>query len=269
MHRRIERKFVGGVMGLWMLYGAMIQAAETPQGAPGFKHASGYLPSGQIDVMQILPPYPAPQSAADAADLAALRVFQQSGADAMRWTLAVADQELSYSRFQDAFGAPITSQQRPRLTRLLDRIEASMSSALSQGKKTFARPRPYQRMQMDRVCGFDNPPAPGVKSKDGSYPSGHSVFGWAAALALARVEPERAQQILARGQEFGESRLVCGVHHPSDVAAGRLLAGAIMGRIQATSEFQQDLQCAREEQAVLDKKLPRLSPQCAVTAAVH
>ncbi|WP_242403233.1 phosphatase PAP2 family protein [Asaia platycodi] len=38
--------------------------------------------------------------------------------------------------------------------------------------------------------------------------------------------PERAAQILQRGRVIGESRIICGVHWASDVAAGYQAAGA-------------------------------------------
>lgn len=263
MRTNLERKFASSVMGLWMLRGTMAYAAEAAQLRPGFRFAASYLPPDLTDVTRILPPYPTPHTVADEADLAALRLYQQSGNDAMRWTLAVADQELTYTRFEEAFGSPIDAETQPRLVLLLDRVEASMTAALKQGKKGFSRPRPYQRMKLERVCGFAKPPAPEVEARGSSYPSGHAVFGWGAVLTLAEVAPERASLLLSRGREYAEGRLVCGVHHPSDIAAGELLAGTVFGKIATTAEFQHDLQCAREEQLIGQKKLVQFSSQCA------
>jgi hypothetical protein len=37
-------------------------------------------------------------------------------------------------------------------------------------------------------------------------------------MILARVAPDRTPPLMARAAEYAESRLICGVHFPSDVA---------------------------------------------------
>ena len=61
-----------------------------------------------------------------------------------------------------------------------------------------------------------------------SYPSGHSTAGYALALALAKKFPYKKELILQQGLKIGENRLIGGVHHPSDVAAGRVLATQVV-----------------------------------------
>ena len=43
---------------------------------------------------------------------------------------------------------------------------------------------------------------------DGSYPSGHTSVGWAWALILSEIAPERQNQILSHGLAYGQSRSV-------------------------------------------------------------
>ena len=81
----------------------------------------------------------------------------------------------------------------------------------------------------------------------GSYPSGHSASGWAWALTLAELRPDSADAILRRGREFGESRVVCGVHWPSDVVAGRMLGSATVAALHAREDFREMLQDSRAE----------------------
>jgi hypothetical protein len=78
-----------------------------------------------------------------------------------------------------------------------------------------------------------------------SYPSGHASIGWAWALVLADLAPDRAEAILARGRAFGESRAVCGVHFPSDIAAGQDIGGHVVTRLYAEPAFRADLERAR------------------------
>jgi len=85
----------------------------------------------------------------------------------------------------------------------------------------------------------------------GSYPSGHAISGWLWASALAEIAPAFADALFARGEAFGDSRVVCGFHYPSDVAAGRLVASALLARLHADPKFLSDLGQAKKEIAAL------------------
>ncbi len=66
-------------------------------------------------------------------------------------------------------------------------------------------------------------------------------------MILARVAPDRAAALMARAAEYAESRLICGVHFPSDVYAGQAVAAAVVSRLDASAEFQSDLDRVRAE----------------------
>ncbi|MFY9780840.1 MAG: phosphatase PAP2 family protein [Candidatus Baltobacteraceae bacterium] len=57
-----------------------------------------------------------------------------------------------------------------------------------------------------------------------SFPSGHTTYGYTESLLLALLVPERFAQMIARGAEYGNSRIVLGAHYAMDVIAGRTLA---------------------------------------------
>jgi acid phosphatase (class A) len=195
----------------------------------------------------MLPPYPIFNSMQDEADVATLRQWQQSD-DSPRWKLANADVMMSYDHFAQAFATDINPVDTPLLVHLLDRVEQDVQAVAFSAKSFYDRPRPYQRFQMEHICGAEKAPAPEVPLKGGSsYPSGHTSFGWSAVLILAEVAPERAQPLLARGREYGESRIVCEVHYPSDVAAGQVIATAVVERLYSVPEFSRDLARAKQE----------------------
>lgn len=68
-----------------------------------------------------------------------------------------------------------------------------------------------------------------------SFPSNHAADGVAAAVAVliaARLAPGPAAAVLLAGLCVGASRVVVGVHYPSDVAVGWLV-GAVCGTLAA------------------------------------
>ncbi len=86
-----------------------------------------------------------------------------------------------------------------------------------------------------------------VLRKDGSYPSDHTAIGWGWALILTELTPDRAEEILAPGRAFGESRNVCNVHWYSDVVAGRIVGAAAVARLHANEQFLSAMDAGRAE----------------------
>lgn len=57
-----------------------------------------------------------------------------------------------------------------------------------------------------------------------AFPSGHTTYGYTESLLLAILVPQRYQQMIARGAEYGNNRITLGAHYAMDVLAGRTLA---------------------------------------------
>jgi hypothetical protein len=57
-----------------------------------------------------------------------------------------------------------------------------------------------------------------------SYPSGHTTYGYTGAVLLAILVPQRYAQMIARGAEYGNDRIIMGSHYAMDVMGGRTLA---------------------------------------------
>jgi acid phosphatase (class A) len=208
--------------------------------------ASGYLSGREVDFHSVLPGPPAVDSLWDRSDQGLVEAFQ--AVDDARWQLADLDANALYPRFAAAFGSPIDKKTAPALVNLLDRAIDDVDATASAAKDHFHRPRPFQRLQLQRVCDKSSPPKPEPHPTNGtSYPSGHSTHGWTVAMILARVAPDRTDALMARAQEYEESRLVCGMHFPSDVEAGHEVAVAVVSRLDGSSEFQADLNKARKE----------------------
>jgi acid phosphatase (class A) len=211
-----------------------------------FAQNKGYLAGHEVDFHTILGPPPAADSPWDHADQQLVEAYQ--GVDEARFESAKLDEEQLYSRFDNAFGRPIDSGTTPKLVALLDRALRDVDTTAAAAKDYYQRPRPYQRMQLHRVCNKGDAPVPEEHPMHGaSYPSGHSVHGWTVAMILSRIAPDRAQALMDRAEEYEESRLICGMHFPTDVEAGQVVAAAVVSRLDTSTKFRADLAKARKE----------------------
>lgn len=208
----------------------------------------GYLPrEAYPDGVAILGPPPADDSPQGRADRA---IYEETRglAGTPRWAQAIRDNDLSgpsaFKSLACAAGLTISPKTMPRTTMLLLRTGVDGALVADVPKRRFFRTRPLIGNDA-KVC---------IAREDwlkanGSYPSGHSLLGWSWALVLAELVPDHADAVLTRGREFGDSRVVCGVHFQSDVTAGRTLASAMMSKEHADKGFLADLKAARAEVA--------------------
>ena len=238
---------------------------SVPELRPGI--LTGYLPRTALpDSLALLPPPPAPGSPAQAADEAVfLATVPLRGSP--RWNLAASDANLSFPKAADAFAcalnAPIDPNATPNLYMLLRRSLTDAGLATYAAKDHYKRTRPFVANQAP-TC---TPAEEAMLAKDGSYPSGHASLGWAWSLILTEVAPERANQLLARGLAFGQSRVICGVHWQSDVTQGRVIGAAAVARLQADPVFGAQLEKARQELASVRAKGLKPQGDCAAEAA--
>lgn len=206
--------------------------------------AERYLSGPGVALVAILPPAPATGSAQDEADRAAFRA-SRALAGSQRWALAIGDVDESIpamlADFSPAAGRTLSPEATPAVARLLARMRPDVAAAVNAVKPVYARRRPFL-VDRGAVC---QPEAELVGSFD--YPSGHTSWGTAVALVLAELIPSRADAILARGKDYGDSRVVCGAHNPSAVAAGRVAAAAIVARLHGAAAFRADLDAARDD----------------------
>lgn len=217
--------------------------AEPPKNARGF--AVGYLespPNGKL----ILAAPPREGSALQRAELGVVRSLRQPRND-LRWAQAIADNEIDpLAAFAAPFGRTLTPDDMANSLRLLSRLNTDITAAYEKAKEEFARPRPFVTDAAIEICVTDEAGRARLANSK-AYPSGHAAFGWAWALLFAEAAPERADAILERGRAYGDSRVVCGVHYPSDVEAGRLIGAAVVARLRADPQFSADFAILRAE----------------------
>jgi acid phosphatase (class A) len=238
--------------------------APIPEIHPGI--LAGYLPTKAVpNSLVLLPPPPAAGSAVLALDE---EIARKSVAlrDTPRWTLATTDADYHFPQvagtYSCALNVPITEQDTPRLYTLLRRTFADAAFSTYLAKNQYQRDRPFE-VNKQPLC---TPGEQDVLAKDGSYPSGHSAFGWAWALILSELSPEQANAILARGRVFSESRNVCNVHWRSDVLEGRFMGTSVVAVLHADPTFRADMDAAKAELAAVRAKGLKPTRDCAEEA---
>jgi len=214
-----------------------------------------YLRLDQVaDSYRLLPPPPADSTARFAADKEAY-YLGKALRETPRGDQAAQDARLDGKgvahAFSDAFGIDISPETTPEIYRLVSNMREDAGDLSTRSAKNYyQRTRPYIYFG-EHTCVPDNEAG---LSTNGSYPSGHTAIGWAEALVLAEINPARQNEILKRGFEMGQSRVICGYHFQSDVDAGRVVAAAVVARLHAHKPFMKQLEKAKKEMSRLIKK---------------
>jgi acid phosphatase (class A) len=206
--------------------------------APGAVHAGSkswnYLGPSAAAPGQIAPA-PAPGSEADKLDLAGLLAWQD------KRTSQECDSAKAHTNaaFEEVFAglSPFSSPLPSKAQKVLKKVKRDTDRAVDAIKAHYARPRPFARDAGLKPCIDPS------KGNIGplAYPSGHATIARVYALLLADLRPANRQQYLARADEAALNRVLSGVHHPSDVEAGKRLADSLYAQFGRSRAFKRDL----------------------------
>lgn len=239
---------------------AQVRHVDLKAGAPAPGKLHGYLARNDIDGATVLGPPPAADSARGKADRA-IYLEDRSFAGSPRWTQAIKDNDLwnggAVQRYACVLGKAIGPKTTPVTYRLLQRIELDVRTVGTPPKNLYNRTRPPIGDTLP-ICV----PREDWMKTNASYPSGHSMTGWAWALTLSEIAPDRTGALMAAGAAIGDSRVICGVHYQSDVEAGRKLGATLVARLHVDPAYRHDLAAAKAELA--RAKTPAPADSCPV-----
>ncbi|MDX9724092.1 MAG: phosphatase PAP2 family protein [Myxococcota bacterium] len=134
---------------------------------------------------------------------------------------------------QSPFVEPLPAE----LSALFERLDQELGQATRALKDHYQRPRPAAELSCN---------ASGKSAKSFAYPSGHAAFSRLFALVLAELVPARREEFLQRADAIALDRVISGVHFPSDIEAGKLLAEAYYEELSTSPKYQQELEQLRK-----------------------
>ena len=228
---------------LFFILVAAMMAAMGYAGTPEIYIDAEQLPH----LLYIMPAPPAFNSPEFAYDEVRYNWGKEQRQDSARLATAIADAEWNnlevvLSRWQEAFGMPISEAATPHIYALRVNSITTVDPMRVEPKAFYHRQRPFERYG-DPMPSHEEPFLRG----EGSYPSGHSLRGWLIGLVLAQVAPERAEAIMARSWEYCNSRVIVGAHWQSDVDNSRTAASVGFCALQASDRFRAQLLKAQQE----------------------
>jgi len=145
--------------------------------------------------------------------------------------------------FSTAFGMTISQTETPNIYNLISKVNQTSAPAYNDAKESFSRVCPYVLLNQKTSYEADED----YYMNHGSYPSGHSTEGWLAAMVLAEINSENAEDLYARAYKYGQSRVITGYNWQSDVDAGSLVASTVYAYLHTCDEFLKMMDLAKSE----------------------
>jgi acid phosphatase (class A) len=209
------------------------------------REGTRYVRVEHFDFSQLLPRPPAAGSVEAAADLDTVLQVQASRTPGdIEWAKAVEKGDVFLNRavagdWLEASRLPVTAAFFKSLGNDLRAVDAA-------SKLSFRRPRPYQLDSRVKPCVS----LPGSSS----YPSGSALQALVWAELLSELLPEKRDALIARAYRAAWGRVIGGVHFPTDIEAGRRLAGPFLEACRRNPEFTAGLEAVRREISGVTKK---------------
>jgi acid phosphatase (class A) len=216
-------------------------AAQAPHIGPVQEvRPPSYIDGEELAASLAFPSPPEPGSRRDRADFAGLHAWQIQRTEA-ECARARSEKNPTYEAFFGDSG-PYDLPLSRSVKLIFLGVAADVGVTVTALKHRYKRKRPFKRDRTLKPCI----PEPGGKA----YPSGHAALGRVYALMLADLVPARRTDYRFRGDEIALDRVIAGVHHPTDIEAGKYLGDEIYARLRKNSAFKKAMKRLRS-------KLPR------------
>lgn len=171
-----------------------------------------------LQMKALLGDYPAKGSAAEAEDFRILFEYQKNRTST-DCSNAESEETANFMNMFAGKSGPFTASEGKKIELKVEKLYAPYRPNVSNAKLLFKRKRPYLTNSQIVPC---------VRLENSyAYPSGHTSMAYAYAAILAKMYPEKEAEFIKRAEQIGLNRVIGGVHHPSDIAAGKKLGDYI------------------------------------------
>ena len=221
-----------------MLIAGVLSAVLLMPSAGAAEGAKPFATAKEIDLLKILPPPPANDSAQTRQELGEVLALQVTRTPEMA-AAAAADATENIWRFENVMGPKFKAESMPKADAFFARVQKTEDEVVDPAKLVWKRPRPHQLSDLVK---------PAAKlSNSGAWPSGHAAGGVLMGIVLANMVPEKRAEIMARAWEYGNNRIVGGLHYRSDVEIGRIAGAVIAEDIMRQDDFKAEYEVVKEE----------------------
>jgi hypothetical protein len=205
-----------------------------------------YLKADSLD-LAALPEPPKPGSLAAEGDLETILQLQAWRTEAQAAWAKQADQFDPFD-LQEPLGPWFKRKDLPQCARLLDEVLGDGEAANHAAKLRFKRLRPpFQDSRVQPSLPLMAPRSGAPPAGYYSYPSGHATSMYLLAEVVADLMPDRAAAARDWAAHAAWSRMIAGVHFPSDNVGGRFLAHIVAGALRKEPAYQAALARCKEE----------------------
>lgn len=230
--------------GFWCRAAEGAMKASATKAAAKQPYVTHFAKPTSVDCAKVLPAPPAPGTLSGLADLEAVLEAQMwRTPEHVAWAKRVDQNDAFMSG--DVLGAWFTRENLPLTAALLKDVDEDRHEITDVAKKLFARARPWVVDPRVQPCV--------AKPTNDSYPSGHTTSIFTRAGVLAEIFPEKRTELFEFAHRAAWGRVHAGVHFPSDLVGGWLLAEPIVMEIKKSPAFQARLKAVQKEVAAISK----------------
>jgi len=210
-------------VGFFVLAPFMIFAwAPSPWGEPAF------LSKDALPIPTLINPPPSQGSSLNQQDYEKLLRYQTTRTDS-ECRRANAESPATFDAFFGAEQGLLTPSEVEKWAPFFAQLRSDVGFFSFQVKDVWKRPRPYVTDPRIEPCI--------PKEASSAYPSAHTAVARVFGLVLSKLDPSRRDAFMRTADRIAEDRILGGVHHPTDVEAGKKLGDVVYAALMKSPAF--------------------------------